>query len=186
MTFPFRRLFPLLAGTCGFAAAASAQFSPYGSATINTTTTTAQTLTTGTGTIASNGSINDSGTSVALTLSGTNTTLLNYGSIYNTNANATGGSTTRALRADGTNIQITNELGGVIQSTGDDTVRSSTAGTSITFTNYGTITALNTSTSSPQQAVDWNSITTGANTFNNYGTVQATGNDAIRPASTAW
>ena len=181
MPLSFRRLFPLLAGTFSFAAVAPAQFSPYGSATINTSTTAAQTLASGTGTITSSGSINDAGTSVALTLSGTNTTLLNYGSIYNTNANATGSSTTRALRADGTNLQITNETGGVIQSTGDDTVRSSTAGTSITFTNNGTITALNTSTSSPQQAVDWNSITTGANTFNNYGTVQATGNDAIRP-----
>ena len=139
MPLSFRRLSPVLIVALGWTATASAQFSPYGSATINTTTTAAQTLTSGTGTIASNGSINDSGTSVALTLSGTNTTLLNYGSISNTNANATGSSTTRALRADGTNIQITNEVGGVIQSTGDDTVRSSTAGTSITFTNYSTI-----------------------------------------------
>ena len=181
MTLPLRRFLPVLTATFGFAAAASAQFSPYGSTTINTTTTAAQTLASGTGTITSSGAINDSGTSVALTLSGTGTTLLNYGSILNTNANAAGSSTTRALRADGTNLQITNESGGLIQSTGDDTVRSSTAGTSITFTNYGTIQGLNTSTSSPQQAVDWNSITTGANTFYNYGTVQATGNDAIRP-----
>ena len=117
-----RPLLVLAAASCAGASAASAQFSPYGSATINTATTAAQTLTSGTGTIAS-------------------TTLLNYGTVANTNAGASGNP--RALLADGTNLQIINEAGGVIQTAGNDAVRSSNAGTSITFTNYGTITAAN-------------------------------------------
>ncbi len=179
MPLSFRSLFPLLAGTFSWAAAASAQFSPYGSATINTTTNTAQTLATGTGTITGSGAISVSSTAVSLTLSGTGTTLLNYGTIANTNAGASGNP--RALLADGANLQLTNEIGGVIQTAGNDAVRSSNAGTSVTLTNYGAITASNTTTTNPQQAIDWNSITTGANTLNNYGTITATGNDAVRP-----
>ena len=161
------------------AATASAQFSPYGSTTISTPTTAAQTLAAGTGTITSAGSITVSTTAVALTMSGNGTTLDNFGAIINNNAGASGNP--RGILADGTGLVLTNEAGGLIQSYGNDAVRSSNAGTSIRLTNYGTIAASNNTTTNPQQAVDWNSITTGANRVDNYGTIQAVGNDAVRP-----
>ncbi len=175
MTFPIRHILPLFIGTFGFAAAASAQFSPYGSATINTTATAAQTLASGTGTITSSGAISTTGSATSLTMSGTNTALVNNGSILNSG-------TARGLIADGSGLQITNGASGLIQTVANDAVRSSSAGTSITLTNYGTITANpNGTTTNPQQAIDWNSITTGANTVYNSGTINANGNDAVRP-----
>lgn len=178
----FRSLRPHLLAALSLAGAATtpAQFSPYGSATIdNTTVTTAQTLAAGTGTITATGAISTTGAVTPLTISGTNTVLFNLGTIQN-------GGTARGVVADGTGLQLTNgsatNTGALIQAVANDAVRSSNAGTSISLTNYGTILANpGSSTANPQQAIDWNSVTTGANRVDNYGTIRANGNDAIRP-----
>lgn len=165
------------------APAAQAQFSPYGSSTIdNTTVTAAQTLASGTGTITSTGAISFGGTTAALTLGGNGTTLFNSGLIENTNNTTTGNP--RGLVADGTSIQITNNVGGIIRAFAQDALRASNAGTSISLTNNGTITTNpNGNSVNPQQAVDWNSITTGANSITNNGSIFSVGNDAIRPGA---
>lgn len=146
--------------------------------TISTASTTTQPISSGTLTITSSGSITTSGTTRAVTMSGTGTAIDNSGTIEQTG-------TERAIQANGTNLTITNQTGGNILTNGQDAIRAgnSNAATSITLNNNGVINARNVDPlgMNTGQAIDWNSITTGANTINNSGSLLATGSDAVRP-----
>lgn len=160
--------------------AARAQFNP-GPNPI-TGATGAQTLTGGTGTITATGAISFNGTTPALTISGNGTTLVNSGLVENTANSAT--NTARGILADGTNLQITNQAGGILRTLSQDVIRSSAANTSISLLNNGTITSNPDGTLvGPQQAIDWTSITTGANSVTNNGSILATGADSVRPGA---
>lgn len=156
-----------------FSLEARADFSP-GPNPI-TGTTGAQTLSSGTGTVATGGKISTSGGTVGVTMSGTNTSLVNSGSILQTG-------TGRAVQANGTNLSIQNNSGGVIQTQSSDGIRAgnSNSATSISLTNDGRIEVL---AGDGGQAIDWAGITSGANSITNTGTIRDTGEDAVRPGA---
>ena len=112
---------------------------------------------------------------VVVTVSGTGTSLTNYGTISQTNTS--GG---RAVRVTGTNISftLTNEAGATISAAGDDAIQSQYDNSVIIY-NSGTIEAEN----GGGQAIDLNKITTGTNEIYNYATglIEAFGADAVRP-----
>lgn len=147
-------------------------------ATITAPTFTAQTVSSGTLTITASGAITTGGTTRAVTMSGSGTAIDNSGTIEQTG-------TERAVQANGTNLTITNQVGGNILTNSQDAIRAgnSNAATSITLNNSGVINARNVDPlgANTGQAVDWNSIATGANTINNSGSLLANGADAVRP-----
>jgi hypothetical protein len=137
---------------------------------VNTATTTPQTLgDDDTGTVTAAGSITLTGSDVNVTISGSNATLINSGTILQSGSG-------RAVEADGTGITITNNLGGLIETSAADAIRagSSNPATSISLDNRGTI------QSADGQAVDWDDIMTGSNSVTNSGLIKAIGSDAIR------
>ena len=164
---------PLLSRIAALMLLATAQ-PAFAQFTVSTATTTAQTLPSGaTGTVTSTGSITVGNSTQVVGMSGTATTLSNSGLIKQTNNSG------RGVLADGTNLVIQNNLGGTIQTSAGDAVRSSTATTSISLTNVGTIEVL---AGSGGQAIDWGNLTGGnANSITNSGTIKATGEDAVRP-----
>jgi hypothetical protein len=138
--------------------------------TINTATTTPQTLgDDDTGTVTAAGSITLTGSDVNVTISGSNATLINSGTILQSGSG-------RAVEADGTGITITNNLGGLIETSAADAIRAGSINpaTSISLNNMGTI------ESADGQAVDWDDIMTGSNSVTNSGLIKAIGSDAIR------
>jgi len=139
---------------------------------VNTATTTPQTLgDNGTGTITAAGSITLTGTDVNVTISGSNATLINSGTILQSGSG-------RAIEANGTGITITNTLGGLIETSGADAIQAGSINpaTSIFLDNKGTI------LSGSGQAVDWDNILTGSNSITNSGLIKAmaTTKDAVR------
>jgi hypothetical protein len=143
---------------------ARAQFSP-GPNPISGTTG-AQTLSGGTGTINSSGTISVSGSTVGVTMSGTST-LNNAGTIQ-----AAG----RGIRNNTNNSILTINNTGSILSTGDDAFQMNQANSSIFLTNSGLI------NSGGGQALDWNAVTTANNQLLNNlgGLISATGSDSVR------
>jgi hypothetical protein len=140
---------------------------------ISGTTTSGQTLSSGqTGTVESTGTLQVSGSTVAITVSGT-ATITNNGTIKQTGSG-------RAIRdnSGGFLTTITNNAGALIQSAGDDTIQMNKSNSAVTLNNYGSIISLTSG-----QAIDWNAITTGANTLHNYSTglLQSTEGDTVRP-----
>lgn len=133
-----------------------------------TGTVGAQTLSGGTGTVSSGGTIS-AGSGTGVTMSGTST-LNNNGTII-----ATSG---RGIDNGTNNSNLTVNNTGLIQSTSSDAVRVNTANTSINLTNSGTI-----QVTAGGQAIDWAAITTAANTLTNQagGVISAVGEDAVRP-----
>jgi autotransporter-associated beta strand protein len=146
-----------------------AQFAPAGS-TISTAVTNAQTLSAGTGTVTSAGSITTSSGTVGVTMSGS-ATLNNGGVIQQTGSG-------RAVDSNTNNISLVIQNSGSILAAGADAMRVNTANTGITLTNSGTI-----STGGDGQAVDWAAIATAANALTNTatGVISAVGDDAVRP-----
>lgn len=143
----------------------------------NTTNTSGQTLAAGqTGTVTSTGTLSVSGSTVGVTVTG-NATITNSGTLTQTG-------TGRAIDLNTASVAltITNNAGAIIRSADADTIRVNKASAGITLDNYGTITSLNASAGGAQ-ALDWNAITTGANTLRNYstGSISATAADAVRP-----
>lgn len=148
------------------------------------TTTSGQTLGSGsgqTGTITATGTLSVSGSTVAVTVSGSNATLSNDGTITQTG-------TGRAIR-DNTgvsNLVINNgsatNSAALIQTADADVIQMNKSPASITFNNYGTLTSLNASAGGAQ-AIDFNAILSGSNIFNNFSTgiAQASEADAVRP-----
>jgi len=144
--------------------------------------TSAQTASSGNHTVSATGSIIlNSSSGRAVTLTGTGTTLTNSGNISQTNDDSDNGS--RAIRATGTNIVITNNAGAFIRSADSDAIQSNNASTSITLNNSGTIRSNADGNTTSGQAIDWADITTGSNTINNFSTgiLESTGSDAVRP-----
>ncbi len=150
---------------------ASAAFNP-GPNPIDGTVTVAQTLSSGTGTIASTGTLQVSGSSVAITITGAST--------IENNGNVSQIGSARGIRDNtgGFAFTINNNAGAIIQTAADDVIQSGKAGSNPTVNNAGTITALG-----GGQAIDWNNITTGANTLHNLagGLIEAFNADAVRP-----
>lgn len=152
---------------------AGAQFAGANNFTINSASTSAQSLASGeSGTVGSSGSLTIS-SGVAVTFSGSNgtRTLVNNGTISQTG-------TSRALRStsSGQTLNITNN--GTIESKGDDTFQLN-ANSAVTLNNYGIIRNNGTDAG---QAIDWNGITGSSNTLNNYstGSITTTGADTVR------
>lgn len=152
-----------------------AQFTP-GPNPITGTVTAAQTIASGTGTIASGGILQVGGSAVAITVTGSSS-IVNNGTV-----NQTG--TGRGIRNNTNNLalMVTNNAGATIQTADGDAFQMNTANSSVTFNNYGSVISLNASAGG-SQAIDWNAITTASNTLNNYSTglLKAFEADAVRP-----
>ena len=152
-----------------------AQFVP-GPNPIAGTVTAAQTLPSGAGVVSSTGNLQVSGSSVAITVTGTSS-IQNDGMIKQ---NGTG----RAIRDNtgGLTLTVTNSAGALLQAADADAIQMNRANSSISFDNYGRVISLNASTGG-SQAIDWNAITTGSNTLHNYptGFIEAFEADGVRP-----
>ena len=152
-----------------------AQFVP-GPNPIDGTVTTAQTLPSGAGVVSSTGDLEVSGSSVAITVTGTSS-IQNDGMI-----NQTG--TGRAIRDNtgGLTLTVMNSAGALLQAADADAIQMNKPNSNISFDNYGRVISLNASAGGAQ-AIDWNAITTGSNTLHNYptGLLEAFEADAVRP-----
>jgi hypothetical protein len=152
-----------------------AQFVP-GPNPIAATVTAAQTLPHGAGVVSSTGNLQVSGSSVAITVTGTSS-IQNDGVIKQTG-------TGRAIRDNtgGLTLTVTNNAGALLQAADADAIQMNRSNSSISFDNYGSIISLNASAGG-SQAIDWNAITTGSNTLHNYptGFIEAFEADGVRP-----
>ncbi len=162
------------------APAAAAPFTVATGATDNS----AKTLGTGagqTGTIAANGTLSVSGSTVAVTVSGNNATLTNDGTIKQTGSGRAIRDNTGVTGLTVNNGSSTNSSA-LIQTADADVVQMNKSPASVTLNNYGTMASLNASKGGAQ-AVDFNAIATGSNIVNNYatGVLQAQDADAVRP-----
>lgn len=151
--------------------------------------TTAQTLGSAagqTGNIGAAGSLTLGGGTNAVAVTGNNATLTNLGSIIQSG-------TGRAIRDNTgvTGLVVTNgsasNHNALIQTAAGDVIQMNVAGGSVTLNNYGRMVSLNGTTTGVaaggSQVVDFNAITTGANTVNNYAgaSMVAYEADAVRP-----
>ncbi|HTB79926.1 MAG TPA: hypothetical protein VK717_03465 [Opitutaceae bacterium] len=146
--------------------------------TITGNSTSAQTLSSGTGTVTATGVLAVGGTADAVKVTGTSS-IVNSGVIEQT---ANGGG--RAIRDNtgGLTLTITNNAGALIQAQDSDAIQMNKANSNVTLDNFGTINSINHSAGGAQ-AIDWNAITTGTNTLNNHstGVLTAAEADAVRP-----
>nr|WP_315222790.1 FxDxF family PEP-CTERM protein [uncultured Duganella sp.] len=149
--------------------------------TINGANTTVRTLgKDDTGTVTASSSLTVGGGAVAVTITGNNATLNNQGGIRQTGSG-------RAIRDNtgATGLLIINGSaanGAALMQTADaDVIQMNKANASVTLNNYGSMISLNASAGGAQ-AVDFSSITSGANVVNNFsgGLLQATEADAVR------
>ncbi|MFL6699084.1 MAG: beta strand repeat-containing protein [Vitreoscilla sp.] len=170
-------LVPLLAAL----AATPAQAAGF---TVNGTSSTAQTLSGGIGSVTAGSKLDVHDGSVAITVTGNNATIDNQGTILQSGA---GANAARAIR-DNTgvsNLIINNgsasNAAALIQTADGDVIQMNKAKSSATLNNYGSMISLNASAGG-SQAVDFNAMT-GANTVNNYATglLKALEADAVRP-----
>lgn len=156
--------------------------------TISGTSSTAQTVSSGSLTINPGVTLNVGSDKVAITLTGSST-INNNGTVEE--LSATGDRKGRAIRDNTGNLVVTINNGSstnsnaLIKTQDADAIQMNVAGTTVTLNNYGTITSLN-SSGSGNQAVDWNALTQnvqGSNTLNNFstGVITATEADAVRP-----
>jgi hypothetical protein len=152
-----------------------AQFAP-GPNPIAATVTAPQTLHSGAGVVSSTGNLQVSGSSVAITVTGTSS-IQNDGMIKQTG-------TGRAIRDNtgGLTLTVTNNAGALLQAADADAIQMNRSNSSISFDNYGSVISLNPS-GGGSQAIDWNAITTGTNTLHNYptGFIEAFEADGVRP-----
>jgi PEP-CTERM motif len=170
-------LVPLLAAL----AAAPAQAAGF---TISGSSSTAQTLSNGTGSVTAGGTLDVHDGSIAVTITGNGTTLDNQGTLKQSGS---GANANRAIR-DNTGVtgltinngSATNSTA-LIQTADGDVVQMNKAKSSVTLNNYGAMVSLNASAGG-SQAVDFNAVT-GANVVNNYSTglLKALEADAVRP-----
>jgi autotransporter-associated beta strand protein len=149
-----------------FTAPAFAQLSP-GPNPVTGPVTTAQTLSSGTGTVSSGGSIITSG-GTTLSMTG-NSTLQNDGTIQNTGNG-------RAIDSNSGVANLTVVNGGLISAVSSDAFRVNTD-SAVSLTNTGTIQVTN-----GGQAIDWAAIKTASNILTNQvtGKITAVGEDAVR------
>ncbi len=134
-----------------------------------------------TGTVAAGKSLTVGGSSVAVTISGNNATLSNFGNISQTGSG-------RVVRDNTgvTGLVINNgsaaNAGALMQAADADVIQMNKSAASVTLNNYGSLISLNASAGG-SQAVDFAAIASGANIVNNYagGLIQASEADAVRP-----
>jgi hypothetical protein len=148
---------------------------------INGASTGAKTLGKGdTGSVTAAGALTVGGGAVAVTITGNNATLNNQGRIQQTGSG-------RAIRDNtgATGVLIINgsatNAAALMQTADADVIQMAKANASVTLNNYGSMISLNASAGGAQ-AVDFSSITSGANVVNNFsgGLLQATEADAVR------
>jgi autotransporter-associated beta strand protein len=146
--------------------------------TINGNSSAPQTLNLGEkGTVSAGGVLSVAGdTAIAITIAGDGVTLNNAGTILQTGKG-------RLIR-DNTgvkNLTINNAAGALMQTADADVIQMNKAKASVTLNNYGSMVSLNASAGGAQ-AVDFGSITNGANVVNNFagGKLAATDADAVR------
>lgn len=156
------------------AASAPAFATPF---TIAGASTKAQTLGAGElGTVNAASTLTVSGSTVAVTVNGSNATLNNAGTIAQTG-------TGRAIR-DNTGVSnlVVNNTG-TIRTADADVIQMNVPASSVTLNNYGSMTSANASAGGAQ-AVDF-SVMTGANVVNNYAgaSLVASEADAVRPGA---
>jgi hypothetical protein len=152
--------------------------------TINGSSSSPQTLASGTGSITAGSTLNVNNGSVAVTVTGNSTTLDNQGSLLQSGTGANAG---RAIRDNTgvTGLTVNNgsasNSAALIQTADGDVIQMNKAKSSIVLNNYGTMLSNNASAGG-NQAVDFNAMT-GANTVNNYATglLKALEADAVRP-----
>ncbi|HWR01223.1 MAG TPA: autotransporter outer membrane beta-barrel domain-containing protein [Chlorobaculum sp.] len=134
-----------------------------------------------TGTVNPAGILSVSGSTVAITVTGNNETLNNNGTIRQTGTGRVIRDNTGVTGLVINNGSLSNSTA-KIQSADADVIQMNQAGGSVTLNNYGTMTSLNPSAGG-SQVVDFNAITTGANTVNNFATgiMQASQADVVRP-----
>lgn len=149
------------------------------------TDTSAKTLAAGeSGTVASGATLSLSGSTVAITLSGTSgtTTLTNSGSILQTGT----GRVVRNNTSGTPSFSITNNSGALIRSADADTLRADVSGSNWNVNNTGTIQSLNASRAG-NQAIDFDAVTTGTVSITNSagGQILAYAADAIRTGANA-
>ena len=170
-------LVPLLAAL----AASQAQAAGF---TVNGTSSTAQTLSSGTGAVTAGSTLNVGGGNVAITVTGNNATIDNQGKVLQSGTGANAG---RAIRDNTgvTNLVVNNgsttNSAALMQTADGDVIQMNKAKSSLTLNNYGSMISLNASAGG-SQTVDFNAMT-GANTVNNYSTglLKALEADAVRP-----
>jgi len=152
--------------------------------TVTGTSNAAQTLSGGTGSVSPGSTLDVSGGSIAVTVTGNNATLDNQGTIRQS---GTGANANRAIRDNTgvTGLTVNNgsatNSAGLIQAADGDVIQMNKAKSSVTLNNYGTMLSSNASAGG-NQAVDFNAMT-GANVVNNYasGLLKALEADAVRP-----
>lgn len=145
------------------------------------TVNTAQTLSAGqTGNVSAGGTLSVPGSTVAVTFTGSNASVVNLGNMLQT-------STGRVLRDNTgvTGLVVTNgsvsNSAALMQSADADVFQMNAAGGGVTLNNYAQMISANASKGGAQVA-DFSAITTGANTINNFanGMMRATDADAVR------
>jgi hypothetical protein len=139
-----------------------AQFVP-GPNPIHGTVTVAQTFPSGAGVVSSTGNLQVTGSSIAITVTGT-CSIQNDGMIKQTG-------TGRAIRDNtgGLTLIVTNNAGALLHAADADPIQMNKPNSNISFDNYGSVISLNASAGG-SQAIDWNAITIGSNTLHNYST----------------
>ena len=143
----------------------------------NTLSTTAQTLAAGqSGTIDGAGTLQVSGSTVAITVTGSSS-ITNNGILDQIGSG-------RAIRDNtgGLTLTVTNGVGAVMETADNDVIQMNKANSNVTFYNSGKLISNNASLGGAQ-AIDFNAITTGSNVLYNYATgdIEAYEADAVRP-----
>jgi len=143
---------------------------------ISSTVTTAQTLATGTGEVTASGTLAVSGTAIGIAVTG-NAAIANSGVIEQLG-------TGRSIRdnTNNTTLTVTNHAGARISSADNDTFQVNQTNVTVTLENFGEMRSYNASKGGAQ-VVDWNAVTTAANSLYNRvgGVIEAAAADAVRP-----
>ncbi len=167
----------LVVALCGLPASA-ADF------TITGPETTARTLGSGsgqTGTITATGVLTVGGATVAVTITGNDTTLSNLGTISQTGTGRVVRDNTCVARLVVNNRSATNASASM-QAADGDVIQMNRPTASVTLDNHGQMLSSNASAGG-SQAVDFSAITSGGNVVNNFATglMKAFEADAVRP-----
>ena len=152
-----------------------------GSFAITNNSTTAQSLGAGqTGSISAAGNLSVSGATVAITVTGSNATISNLGSVLQTGNGRVIRDNTGVSGLMITNGSITNATA-LMQAADADVIQMNKTPASVTLNNYGQMVSLNASATG-SQVVDFNAMLSGANVVNNYagGVMKAYEADAVR------
>lgn len=174
-------LVPVLAALSFAFAAPGASATSFNIGT-GSTVNSAQTLSTNqTGNVAAGATLSVSSSSVAVTFTGNNASVINLGNMLQTG-------TGRVLRDNNgvTGLVVTNGSNtnstALMQSADADVFQMNVAGGGVTLNNYAQMISANAGKGGAQ-AVDFSAITSGANTINNFinGVMKATDADAVRP-----